>query len=211
MSRIARFFSLLLLLSLIGCPTTRPRGDDDDDSGADDDDATGDDDDVAGDDDDSTAGDDDDSTVGDDDDSTAGDDDDSVGDCNIELTLMGGDTTACGSPWTEQGVELSFRSGSCAANCAAEATSSGVWVYPAELFGDLSNLDCSPSQVTVEIVDWTSPGSMDVVLYDGSGTQIASGTNGGTGTTELVQLSASGVAGFGVSGCESQVVSVRID
>ena len=210
MFRFARFLSLLLLLTLIGCPPTRPRDDDDDDSGADDDDATGDDDDTVGDDDDSV-GDDDDSVGDDDDDDSVGDDDDSVAGCNIELTLVGGDTTSCGVPWTEQGVELSFRSGSCAANCSAEASSDGVWVYPAELFGDLSSLDCSPSQVTVEIVDWTSPGSMDVVLYDGSGTQIASGTNGGTGTTELVQLSASGVAGFGVSGCETEVVSVRID
>ena len=208
MPRIARFLSLLLLLTLIGCPPTRPRDDDDDDSAADDDDSVGDDDDSVGDDDDSVG--DDDDSVGDDDDSV-GDDDDSVAGCNIELTLMGGDTTSCGVPWTEQGVELSFRSGSCAANCSAEATSGGVFVYPAELFGDLSNLDCSPSQVTVEIVDWTSPGSMDVVLYDGSGSQIASGTNAGSGTSEFVQLSASGVAGFGVSGCETEVVSVRID
>jgi hypothetical protein len=82
MSIRLRFPHLVLLVALMGCPSTDDDDASDDDDVTDDDDATGDDDDSTGDDDDSTgddddSGDDDDAT-GDDDDS--GDDDDATGD-----------------------------------------------------------------------------------------------------------------------------------
>ena len=201
-----RLLLLLGLVVLMGCPPARGRDDDDaaddDDSAADDDDATGDDDDATGDDDDAT---------GDDDDATGDDDDATGGDCNIDLALNTGNTTTCGDPWSESGVGLQFRMGTCGSICAGEASSTGVWVYPAELHGDFGTLDCAPSQVSVEFNDYTGIGAVDVVLYDASGAVIASDTNTTTGSPELVTLTAQGAVGFGISGCETQVLSVRID
>ncbi len=211
MSMFRMALALGLITVLLGCPPGRRGGgdDDDNDSAADDDDATGDDDDATGDDDDAT-GDDDDAT-GDDDDATGDDDDATGGDCNIDLALNTGNTTSCNDPWTENGVGLQFRTGTCGSGCSGEAGSTGTWIYPAELYGDFGTLDCSPGQVSIEFIDYTGVGAVDLVLYNGSGAVIASGTNTSTGTNEIVTLSATGAVAFGISGCETVVVGVRID
>ena len=203
-----RLLFLLALVGLIGCAPGRRGSDDDDasdddDSAADDDDATGDDDDATGDDDDSTG-------AGDDDDST-GDDDDAAGDCNIALTLQTGNTTSCNDSWSENGVSLQFRTGTCGSGCSGEAGSKGTWVYPAELYGDLTSLDCTPGQVTVDFIDYTGTGAVDVVIYNGGGSPIVTGNNTTVGTAESVTLSGQDIEGFGISGCETVVVGVRID
>jgi hypothetical protein len=212
MSMFRMALALGLITVLLGCPPGR-RGndddDDDDDSAADDDDATGDDDDVTGDDDDAT-GDDDDAT-GDDDDATGDDDDATGGDCNIDLALNTGNTTSCSDEWSENGVGLIFRPGTCGSGCSGEAGSGGVWVYPAELYGGFGTLDCSPGQVAIEFNDYTGVGAVDIALYGPSGNVIASGTNTMVGSPETVTLSAQGAVAFGISGCETQVLSVRID
>ncbi|MCO4772829.1 MAG: hypothetical protein KDA24_22545 [Deltaproteobacteria bacterium] len=207
----SRLLILLLALGLAACP--RPRGGGDDDDAANDDDSASDDDDAAGDDDDAT-GDDDDAT-GDDDDDATGDDDDDGGACQISLTFATGSTETCNEPWTEQGVELSLRIGTCGSgsNCSGAADSSGVWVYPAEIYGYFGDLDCTPGAVEIDINDYTGVGAVDAVLYDSSGGVISSATNTMVGSQERLTLpvtSGTPVA-FGVSGCETQVLGAFID
>ena len=207
MTNTLRLMLLLGLVVLMGCPPGRGR---DDDDASDDDDSAGDDDDATGDDDDAT-GDDDDATGDDDDDATGDDDDATGGGCDISLSLDTYMTTSCNDPWTEDGVQMQFRTGTCGSGCSGETGKSGTWVYPAELYGDLSGLDCTPTSVRFEFNDYVGTGALDLVLYNGGGSPVATGTNSTVGSNEVVTLTGTDVEGFGVSGCETFIVGIQIN
>ncbi|MDP7110960.1 MAG: hypothetical protein QGH45_03300 [Myxococcota bacterium] len=200
----------LWLLAGPGCPTAEDDdAGDDDDSGADDD--TGDDDDTGGDDD---TGDDD---NGDDDD-TGDDDDSGAPPCadqgGITLTLDTSQTiNSCGAPWSELDVAMVLRDSTVCSGCAGEAASGEVWVYPAELFLDFSDLDCEVTRAIVQVIDYVGGGAAQVRLYDASGALIDSNTNAQVAVEESIPVGYLGgppAAGAGVDGCETMVTLIQL-
>jgi len=221
--RSAYLLAVLLLCGLglaigPGCPTTYGDDDDDnDDSGADDDD-TGDDD--TGDDDtgDDDTGDDD---TGDDDtgDDDTGDDDTSgLPPCadqgGITLTLNTSQAIhTCDTPWQEEDVTLFLRDSTVCSGCSGEATSGDVWIYPAELYLDFSDLDCEVTRIIANLIDYVGGGAAQVRLYDAGGSIIDSNSNAQVAAEESIPagyLGGPAAAGAGVDGCETMVTIIQL-
>lgn len=133
----------------------------------------------------------------------------------VIITLDNITVSQCNETWMESGVELSFVNttaedysggGSCSFGLAADR----VWLYPARLNLDISNLVGNITQVEVDIEDFCRSGCTRAFLYSGV-TQVDNASNINTGSQTL-NLSGNGASidRIAVSSGEGSVLEVRI-
>ncbi len=136
----------------------------------------------------------------------------------VAADLPGPATAACGSSWVIGDITFQIQNsghpscgtGGCSAGIAQGQ--GGVWVYPAQLYADLTGITCEPSVVDVTLTDYAS--GAFVTLYDDSGNVIASDySNLSGGNQETVSLAVplgATLAGVGAHGCETLVHRVEV-
>lgn len=137
----------------------------------------------------------------------------------IEITLDGAaDVGACFDTWIEEGVPLSIdgtpqcNNGSCGGADGSWDPGS-VWVWPAAIVGDLSQLDCEVTEVEVELTDYVGPGAATLTLLDADGGIVDMTANATPGDPEtLVAGLGEGfpVASFATGGCETAFHTIRL-
>ena len=136
----------------------------------------------------------------------------------VSADLPGPAMAACGSSWVIGDITFQIQNsehptcgtGGCSAGIAQGQ--GGMWVYPAQLYADLTGIMCEPAVVDVTLTDYAS--GAYVTLYDETGAIVASDySNLSGGNQETVSLAVplgTTLAGVGAHGCETLVHRIEV-
>jgi hypothetical protein len=134
----------------------------------------------------------------------------------VEAMLPGAAMTQCGGSWSVGVVTFQIQNSlhpTCGGGqCSAGSDAEGIWVYPAQLYADLTQIGCEASVVDVTLTDYSTPGAY-LTLFDDEGTIIAedySNLNGFEETVSLAVPLGASLGGVGIHGCETLISNIRV-
>jgi len=137
-------------------------------------------------------------------------------DCIIPLELLDVPAQNCDEEWTEAGVILSIvqtTADDCdgGGNCFFGVDSDRVWLYPARLHLDFSDLDDPIIAAAVDVHDGCGNGCTKAFLYEGASTlDVASNYGTGDDTLILYSWGSLDADSMAVSSCEGAVIRIRL-
>jgi hypothetical protein len=134
----------------------------------------------------------------------------------VSALLPGAAMTQCGGSWSIDVVTFQIQNSlhpTCGGGqCSAGSDPEGIWVYPAQLYADLTAIGCEASVVEVRLTDYTAANAW-VTLFDDTGAIVASDYSNLNGFEETVSVAVplgTQLAAVGVHGCETLVHEITV-
>ncbi len=118
----------------------------------------------------------------------------------------------CDSIFTEDGIDMFIGNGTCGGCDYGIYGDNTIWVWPAGLHVNLSQVPGIISYIEVDIKDYTAPTAMVARIF-GGGNLVDLQSNTTTGTLEtltLANFSQGALDSLIVSTCEGQIIEIRI-